>query len=62
MSVRVWVRGRVRMRASDILRGHKAVGYARSGDHVVLYESLCCELQFLATMGFKLVTSTVGLL
>ena len=50
------------MRASDILKGPKAVGYARSGDHVVLYESLCCELHFLATMGFKLVTSTVGLL
>ena len=47
MSVRVWASGRVRVRASAMLRGHKKVGYARSGDHVVLHESLCCELQLL---------------
>ena len=47
MSVRVWARGRVRVRASAMLRGHKAVGYADSGDYIVLYESLCCELQLL---------------
>ena len=40
MSVRVWARVRVRVRASAMLRGHGAVEYDRSGDHVVLYSLL----------------------
>ena len=47
MSVRGWARGRVRVRASAMLGGPKEVGYARSGDHAVLYKSLCCEMQLL---------------
>ena len=35
MSARVWVRGRVRVRASGMLRAPKVVGCIRSGDHVV---------------------------
>ena len=43
MRARVWVRGRVRARASATLRSPKAVVCARSGDHAWL----CGELQFL---------------
>ena len=34
MSARVWVRGRVRVRASTLLRAPKAAQCARSYDHV----------------------------
>ena len=53
MSARVWARGRVRVRASAMLRGPTAVGYARNGDYIVL---------LLQWNLIKLVSFVVGLL
>ena len=61
MSIWVWTRGRVRVRASAILKWPKAVEYAPSGDHAV--QVLVFVLRAaIATMGFKLFSFVVRLL
>ena len=57
MSVRVCARVRG-VKASVMLRGPKAGGYARSGDHVMQFESFTLRTA-VATMRFQLLSFTV---